>query len=63
MHCLRHTFAQLLLHQGMPMTAVQQMLGHQKMETTQIYGQRDRKTLLAEMRKVKYDNKPKTQKQ
>lgn len=45
------------------MTAVQQMLGHQKMETTQIYGQRDRKTLLAEMRKVKYDNKPKTQKQ
>lgn len=62
-HTARHTFAQLLLHQGMPMTAVQQMLGHQKMETTQIYGQRDRKTLLAEMRKVKYDNKPKTQKQ
>ncbi len=50
-HTARHTFAQLLLHQGMPMTAIQQMLGHRKMETTQIYGERDRVTLLAEMRK------------
>lgn len=50
-HTARHTFAQLLLHQGIPMTAIQQMLGHRKLETTQIYGERDRVTLLAEMRK------------
>ena len=50
-HTARHTFAQMLLHQEITMTAIQQMLGHRKLETTQIYGERDRVTLLAEMRK------------
>ena len=59
-HTARHTFAQLLLHQGLPMTAIQQMLGHRKLETTQIYGERDRQTLLTEMRKaIKTKNKTK----
>lgn len=44
-HTSRHTFATLLLQTGTPMEAIQQMLGHRKIETTQIYGERDRQTL------------------
>ncbi len=46
-HTSRHTFATLLLQQGTPMEAIQQMLGHRKIETTQIYGEHDRQTLKA----------------
>lgn len=52
-HTSRHTFATLLLQQGIPMTAIQQMLGHRKIETTQIYGERDRKTLEGQLSKSK----------
>ncbi len=52
-HTSRHTFATLLLQQGVPMTAIQQMLGHRKLETTQIYGERDRKTLEGQLKKIK----------
>lgn len=51
-HTSRHTFATLLLQQGIPMTAIQQMLGHRKIETTQIYGERDRKTLEGQLKRV-----------
>lgn len=51
-HTSRHTFATLLLQQGIPMTAIQQMLGHRKIETTLIYGERDRKTLEGQLRKT-----------
>ena len=51
-HTSRHTFATLLLQRGIPMTAIQQMLGHRKIETTQIYGERDRKTLEGQLKRV-----------
>lgn len=62
-HTSRHTFATLLAQQGVPMTAIQQMLGHRKMETTQIYGERDRRTLenqLDGVRKLKKKRKNET---
>lgn len=36
-HCLRHTFATLSLEMGMPVHEVQEKLGHNKLETTEIY--------------------------
>lgn len=36
-HLFRHTFATKALNQGMPIEMVQMLLGHAKIETTQIY--------------------------
>ena len=36
-HLFRHTFATKALNQGMPIEMVQMLLGHSKIETTQIY--------------------------
>ena len=36
-HIARHTTATLLLYKGVPVTTVQKILGHTKIETTQIY--------------------------
>jgi integrase/recombinase XerC len=36
-HQLRHTFARHLVEAGMPATTLQQLLGHQRIRTTQLY--------------------------
>lgn len=36
-HTARHTCATLLIHQGVPITTVQKLLGHTSVKTTQIY--------------------------
>ncbi len=36
-HQLRHAFARLLAERGVPVTTIQQLLGHKHVETTQIY--------------------------
>lgn len=51
-HTSRHTFATLMLQMGVPITSVQRMLGHQKLSTTQIYGEVDKKTIASDIKKV-----------
>ena len=36
-HVLRHTFATLALQKGISLAAVQKMLGHDRLSTTEIY--------------------------
>jgi integrase/recombinase XerC len=36
-HQLRHTFGRHLVEAGMPATTLQQLLGHQRIRTTQVY--------------------------
>ena len=51
-HTSRHTFATLMLQMGVPITSVQKMLGHQKLATTQLYGEVDKKTIAQDLKKV-----------
>lgn len=51
-HTGRHTFASLLLQQGLPITTVQRLLGHQKLATTQIYGEVDCKAIVADIKRA-----------
>ncbi len=44
-HSSRHTFATLLTQQGVDLPTVQKLLGHQKLQTTQIYSETDKVTI------------------
>lgn len=50
-HSSRHTFATLLSQNGVPITTIQKLLGHQKLQTTQIYSEVDRKTITNDLKK------------
>lgn len=48
-HVSRHTTATVLLNKGMQMTTVQKVLGHKKLQTTQIYAKVMDKTIEREL--------------
>ena len=51
-HSSRHTFATLLVQDHTPITTVQKLLGHQKVTTTQIYSEVDRRSIVNDLRKI-----------
>lgn len=51
-HTSRHTFASLLLEEGVPVTTVQRMLGHTKVQTTQIYAEVTERTIEKDVRRM-----------
>ena len=62
-HTARHTCATLLIHQGVPITTVQKLLGHTSVKTTQIYSEVIPNTLITDLKKAqkskrKSKNKP-----
>lgn len=50
-HSSRHTFATLLAQQGIQLTTIQKLLGHQKLSTTQIYSEVDRQAIRKDIKK------------
>ena len=48
-HTARHTCATLLVHQGVPITTVQRILGHTSVRTTQIYSDVFAETLIKDL--------------
>jgi site-specific recombinase XerD len=48
-HCARHTFATMSISKGVPIETVSKMLGHQRIQTTQIYARITNKKLEADM--------------
>ena len=56
-HSSRHTFATLLVQKHVPITTIQKLLGHQKVTTTQIYSEIDRRSIANDLKKVvKHNN-------
>lgn len=51
-HCLRHTFATMLLSKGVPIESVSKMLGHTNIKTTQIYARITNKKIEQDMMQV-----------
>lgn len=51
-HSSRHTFATLLVQNHTPITTVQKLLGHQKVTTTQIYSEVDRRSIMNDLKKT-----------
>lgn len=50
-HSSRHTFATHLGQAGVQLTTIQKLLGHQKLQTTQIYSEVDRKAIMNDLKK------------
>lgn len=53
-HTARHTQATLLLYKGVSITTVQKLLGHKRLETTQIYGKVMDMTIINELQNVSF---------
>lgn len=51
-HSSRHTFATLLGQKGVHLTTIQKLLGHQKLQTTQIYNEVDRMAIINDIKKT-----------
>lgn len=51
-HSSRHTFATLLGQKGIHLTTIQKLLGHQKLQTTQIYNEVDRMAIINDIKKT-----------
>lgn len=51
-HSSRHTFATLLCQDGVSITTVQKLLGHTKLQTTQIYSEINRETIENDLNKI-----------
>lgn len=52
-HTARHTCAILLIHQGVPITTVQKLLGHTSVKTTEIYSEILSSTILRDLKAIK----------
>lgn len=52
-HTARHTCATLLIHQGIPITTVQKLLGHTSVKTTEIYSEVLSSTIIRDLKAVK----------
>lgn len=52
-HAARHTCATLLIHQGVPITTVQKLLGHTSVKTTEIYSEILSNTIVRDLKAVK----------
>lgn len=52
-HTARHTCATLLIHQGVPITTVQKLLGHTSVKTTEIYSEVLSNTIVRDLRAVR----------
>ena len=61
-HTSRHTFASLLLQDGVPMTTVQKLLGHKRATTTEIYAEVTDDTILSDLRRLNEPSKPQCRK-
>ncbi|KEH90631.1 site-specific tyrosine recombinase/integron integrase [Clostridium botulinum] len=51
-HLLRHTFATVALNNNMPITVIQKLMGHERVDTTMIYAELDNSTLKQEYKKL-----------
>lgn len=52
-HTARHTCATLLIHQGVPITTVQRLLGHTSVKTTEVYSEILSSTIVRDLKAVK----------
>ena len=50
-HSSRHTFATLLGQKGVQLTTIQKLLGHTKLQTTQIYSEVDRNAIINDLKR------------
>lgn len=56
-HVARHTCATLLVHQGVPITTVQKLLGHTSVKTTQIYSEILSSTIVRDLKNAQRKRK------